>query len=178
MLSPRDHSDNGRTVTKVGVQGEICVVGTALSLGYYNRPTETAAAFVQNPLVTAYGQTMYKTGDIGYYGDDGLLYFVGRRDFQIKYMGHRIELSEIERAMTSLSDVTRAVCVFDRDKQKIYAFYQGTADAKDITTALHGALPAFMVPHRFERVETFPLTENGKVDRKALSAAYRGGNGA
>lgn len=86
--------ENDRLVTAVGEAGEVCVSGTCLSLGYYNNKTETAKAFVQNPLNDAYLETIYRTGDLAHYEADGNLYFNGRRDFQIKHMGHRIGLAK------------------------------------------------------------------------------------
>ena len=91
--------EEDREVTKPGEKGEICVSGTALSLGYYNNPEQTAKAFVQNPLNQSYLEPIYRTGDLAYYGEDGNLYFASRKDFQIKHMGHRIELGEIETAL-------------------------------------------------------------------------------
>ncbi len=164
--------DDG-VITAQGVEGEICVSGTCLSLGYYNAPEETARAFVSDPRITAYEQKMYKTGDIGYYGEDGLLRFVGRRDFQIKHMGHRIELSEIDAAMSELAAVARSVCVFDAEKKKLLAFYTGEATAAEIATFLRTRLPAYMLPQQFVKIDAFPLTENGKVDRRALIARAR-----
>lgn len=157
------------TAAEKGTEGEICVTGTALSLGYYNNPEETERAFVRDPRICAYPQTMYKTGDLGYYGDDGLLHFIGRRDFQVKYMGHRIELGEIERAAMENPAVSRAVCLFDKAKQKLRAFYTGEAAAEDIALHLREKLPPFMIPSHFVRIDEFPLTENGKVDRKKLA---------
>lgn len=163
--------DREIAVTEANAIGEICVSGTALSLGYYNNPDATEKAFVRDPRICAYMQRMYKTGDMGYYGGDGLLYFCGRRDFQIKYMGHRIELGEIERAIEQVHAVSRAVCIFDNPKQKLYAFYIGDATAEEIATHLREKLPAFMIPSRIVQTTEFPLTENGKIDRKKLAEA-------
>ncbi len=160
--------DDGKAITDKNVTGEICVSGTCVSLGYYDAPEETAKAFVSDPSATAYAQRMYRTGDLGYYGDDGLLMFVGRRDFQIKHMGHRIELSEIDGAIGEVKNVSRAVSVFDGEKKKLYAFYIGDADAGEIAAFLRTRLPAYMVPQGFIKLDAFPLTENGKTDRRKL----------
>ena len=165
-------SESGEQVTAPGAEGEICVSGTALSLGYYNNPSETERAFVRNPLITAYEDKLYKTGDLGYYDEDGNLCFVGRKDLQIKHLGHRIELSEIESAMAGIDKVARAVCLYDDVKKKIWAFYTGDAEAADIASALREKLPSYMTPNTFKRIDKFPLTENGKVDRKALLKEY------
>ena len=163
--------NEGNAVSGPHAIGEICVGGTALSLGYYNDPDGTKKAFVRNPSVGAYEDKIYKTGDLGFYGDDGLLYFVGRKDFQIKHMGHRIELGEIEAAAQSLCGVSRAVCMYDGVKKKIYGFYQGTLEVAGAVNELREKLPSYMIPQMI-KLEKFPLTENGKVDRKALGKEY------
>ena len=124
--------EENHLVTAPGMHGEICVTGTALALGYYNNPTQTESRFVQNPLVTAYPQRMYRTGDLGWYNEEGELFFAGRKDFQIKYMGHRIELEEIERALSGVEGVERACCVFDEKKGRLTAYYVGEIEGKDI----------------------------------------------
>ena len=91
-----------RVITTPGAVGEICVGGTALALGYYRAPEATAAAFVPNPTNPCWPEPIYRTGDLGQYGAEGELYFRGRKDFQIKYQGHRIELEEIERAVAKV----------------------------------------------------------------------------
>lgn len=159
---------DGRRITRDGVEGEICVRGSALALGYLRAPEQTAAAFISNPLNNAYPETVYRTGDLGCYRNEGLLYFTGRRDFQIKYMGHRIELEEIERAVSGVDQVERCCCVFDETRQKLFGFYMGSLDKKELHGILRKRLPAFMVPGSLTRVEEFPLNKNGKVDRKKL----------
>ncbi|MCC8140491.1 MAG: amino acid adenylation domain-containing protein [Lachnospiraceae bacterium] len=155
-------------VTEAGMLGEICVSGTALALGYYREQGKTDAVFVQNPLHARYRELIYRTGDLGRYGGDGELYYVTRKDFQIKHMGHRIELGEIETALQALPGIARACCVYDEPNTRIIAFYVGEPDAKEIITRLTERLPRFMIPSIFRRVEAMPLTKNGKIDRKAL----------
>ena len=111
---------------------------------------------------------MYRTGDLAYYGEDGLLYYKGRIDFQIKHMGHRIELGEIENAMESVENVERACCIFNKDINNIVAYYKGEAQVKEVKRALRAKLPAYMVPIKMHAVEEFPLTKNGKIDRNKL----------
>lgn len=103
-------------ITKPGDIGEICVAGTALALGYYRNPEQTAKVFVQNPLNRDYPERIYRTGDLGFYDSDGNLCFAGRRDFQIKHMGHRIELEEIELILNGYEEISRAVCLFLEEK--------------------------------------------------------------
>lgn len=158
--------ENDREICRPGPEGEICVTGTALALGYYRNPEQTQKAFVQNPLNISYPERMYRTGDMGYYGEDGLLYFSSRKDFQIKHMGHRIELGEIETAMEQTEQIVRACCIFDSGK--ILAFYEGDIDRRELKKQMGTRLPAYMLPNRFCRVDHMPLTKNGKIDRKKL----------
>ena len=107
------------------------------------------------------------------YGKDGLLYYVSRKDTQIKHMGHRIELSEIEGAVEKICSITRACCIFAQNK--ISAFYTGQeTDKKEIVTVLKTSLPVYMIPSNFIFIEEFPLTKNGKVDKRALEAKLNG----
>lgn len=167
--------NENKEVTESGVPGEICVAGTALALGYYNNPEMTAKAFTTNPLNPFYPEMIYHTGDLAYYGEDGLLYFAGRKDFQIKHMGHRIELEEIDTALNSLSRIERACAFFDDKKNKIVAFYIGTDDKRAIIDEMKSKVPEFMVPNIFMQVEEMPLTKNGKLDRNYLKELYRNG---
>ena len=156
--------------------GEVCVTGSALALGYYRNPEQTAKAFVQNPLNDRYLEPMYRTGDLAYYNNLGELCFATRKDFQIKHMGHRIELGEIEASMDKIPEIIRSCCLFDQGKSKIVAFYEGNVERKEIVRALKQYLPAFMVPNAFRQVEQMPLTKNGKIDRKALMTEYQEDN--
>ena len=165
-------SENGDNITKPNTVGEICVSGTALSLGYYNCKEETEKAFVQNPVNPYYNEIIYKTGDLGYYDEIGNLCFVGRKDFQIKHMGHRIELAEIETALTSIENVDRAICIYNSHKEKIIGIYQGAAESSVVASGLRDSLPAFMIPSHFEKIKKFPLSENGKIDRKKVKELY------
>ena len=162
-----------RLVLEPGRQGEICVAGTALALGYYRNPEETDKHFVQNPLNRDYIERIYRTGDLGMYGEDGLLYFAGRKDFQIKHRGHRIELEEIEAALYRVSGVEQNCCLFLEKKNHIAACYVGTAVEADIRRLLADILPAYMIPSLYRCLEVMPL-KNGKIDRSALKALWEG----
>ena len=163
--------EEGNAVTEANRQGEICVSGTSVSAGYYRNAEQTSRAFVQNPLNPAYLETVYRTGDIGYRDENGDLCFVGRKDFQIKHMGHRIELGEIEAALQGEGGVERAVCLYDAPSEKIWAFCHGGESAA-AAKALRRKLPPYMVPHRFVHLPALPLTANGKIDRKKLREEY------
>ena len=157
---------------KVGEKGEICVAGTCVGLGYYNNFERTAMAFVQNPLNTSYPEIIYRTGDMAELKEDGNYYFAARKDFQIKHMGHRIELEEIETHLQAIDGVHRACCMFDEVKNKIVACYQGTLEKNDIIASLKDNLPKYMIPSIYYKLDAMPLTKNGKVDRNKLKNEY------
>ncbi len=162
--------EQNEEVTTPGQLGEICVSGTALALGYFNDQGRTAAAFCHNPLTKGWSELMYRTGDLGRWGEDGLLYFVSRKDFQIKHMGHRIELGEIESAAGALPQVERACCVFLPDKGRLCLYYEGEAREKEVLAALRQKLPVFMLPQALRHKGRLPLNQNGKIDRQLLLA--------
>ncbi len=151
-----------------GETGEICIRGTSVTMGYYNDPERTAAAYVQNPLNTAYPEIIYRTGDLGRYNEYGELMFVSRKDHQIKHMGHRIELGEIEANVNMLEGVRLAGCVYDETRQKIVLFYVGTITDKELVALLKSRLPRYMLPNRTVQLEEMPLMANGKLDRVTL----------
>lgn len=151
-----------------GEQGELCVRGSGLALGYYRDPEKTAAAFVQNPLVAAWPDRIYRTGDLGWRDETGLIWFAGRKDSQIKHNGYRIELGEIETALNALPALREAVCFFDEGADRIVAAYVGEAEAADIVRGLRDRLPKYMLPEVFRRLEAMPRLPNGKTDRVRL----------
>lgn len=155
-----------------GGTGEICVTGTCLALGYYRDPERTAAVFVQNPRNDRYPELMYRTGDLAELGEDGEYYFTARKDFQIKHMGHRIELEEIETYLNAIDGIIRASCLFDEKRNKIVACYAGERDKTEIITCLKENLPKHMIPNVFLRLEELPINKNGKIDRQALKEIY------
>ncbi len=159
---------NDNKKTKPFEIGEICVVGKCLALGYYKNPQKTNECFVQNPLNLVYNELMYKTGDLGYYDNDGNLYFCGRKDNQIKHMGHRVELEEIERIANSFETITESCCVYDNEKSLIVLYYSGNATTSELTKYLRIHLASFMVPRKLINLPTLPKLFNGKIDRQNL----------
>lgn len=157
-----------KVITKPNETGEICVTGTALGLGYYHNEEQTNRHFLQNPNNKNYLEMIYRTGDLGYYNEDYDIIFTGRKDFQIKYLGHRIELEEIEKAMMDIKEVVRSCCLFEEEKSKLYGFYIGTLSKKELHEKLKETLPTFMIPTKLIQLEEFPMTKNGKIDRKKL----------
>lgn len=159
--------EDNKLITEPETNGELCVSGTCVAPGYYNNWEKTNGVFVQNPVNSKFFERIYKTGDLAKYGKDGLLYYVGRKDFQIKLNGHRIELSEVEGAITNLEGVTRACCIFKYNK--ITAFYTGNElENKQLVAQLRNSIPTFMIPSTFVYIKEFVLNKNGKIDRKIL----------
>ncbi|MBR2523041.1 MAG: amino acid adenylation domain-containing protein [Clostridiales bacterium] len=151
-----------------GEVGEICIRGTALTLGYYNDPVRTAEVFVQNPLNTHYPELIYRTGDLARYNEYGELVFVSRKDYQIKHMGHRIELGEIEANVNTLDEIYLSCAVYNKQKDRIVLYYTGTIEEGALKDVLTDKVPRYMLPAVFTKLEDMPLTPNGKVDRKKL----------
>ena len=151
-------------------EGEICLRGTCVTMGYYNDRERTDAAFVQNPLQSAYPEIIYRTGDMGRYNEYGELVFMSRRDHQIKHMGHRIELGEIEAAVNRLDEVKICACTYDIDRDRIVLHLVGDMDKKGMAEKLKTMLPHYMLPGRIRVLEEMPFTANGKIDRKTLAA--------
>lgn len=167
-----DENDNEIPDTAPYKSGEICVAGTALALGYYNNRTMTEKSFICNPVNKSYPEIIYRTGDLAYYGENGELYFAGRKDFQIKHMGHRIELEEIETALLSIPMVFQTCCFFDEEKKKLVAYYAGDVDKRQIIDEMKQKVPVYMIPNTFVQTEVFPITRNGKTDRNAIRKLY------
>jgi acyl-coenzyme A synthetase/AMP-(fatty) acid ligase len=164
-------SDEGVVVAQ-GEKGEICVAGSCLALGYLNNYELTKQSFVENPANKTYPQIIYKTGDIGSIDANGTLWFHGRKDSQIKHMGYRVELSEIEQAANSLEGIKISVCLYDSERAYIYLFYEGTATVKEIASELRHTLPGYMVPRKFIALDALPRTQNGKIDRNKLKEQF------
>ena len=164
--------DENNRLAPVGQQGEICVRGTRLTLGYYRNPEKTAEAFVQNPLNSLYPELIYRTGDLGRMNGRGELEFAGRKDYQIKHMGHRIELGEIEVIVNMHPGVRSACCIFDNVKKKIVLYYTGDVALAELTDYIKSKLPRYMIPNVTRQLDNLPLTPNGKIDRNLLKTMY------
>jgi amino acid adenylation domain-containing protein len=160
----------------VGVTGELFIGGAAVARGYLKRPDLTAERFIASPFVE--GERLYRTGDLGRYLPDGNIEFLGRNDFQVKIRGYRIELGEIEARLTSHVGVGEALVVAHEDNggdQRLVAYYtpaaaHAAADAEQLRMHLSAVLPEYMVPSAYVAMDRFPVTPNGKLDRRALPA--------
>ncbi|WP_160164431.1 non-ribosomal peptide synthetase [Pedosphaera parvula] len=168
----------------IGQAGELYVAGEGVGAGYINDSALTSAKFIRNPLPEIPGPLIYKTGDLVRYLPDGNIEFLGRMDHQVKIRGFRIELHEIENALASLPAIQESVVIvhqpsplgrggiaFAADPRLIayYVLKNGQSlEAAEIRQTLRQKLPDYMVPSAFMRLERFPLSPNGKVDRRAL----------
>jgi amino acid adenylation domain-containing protein len=157
-------------LAKAGEQGEICVRGSSLALGYYNNAERTAKGFVQNPLNPHYPERIYRTGDLGYWNERGEVMFLGRRDFQIKHLGYRIELGEIEHAVLQVDGIRNCCVVYNQNKKEITLFYECDKELAPgfIRERLSPLLPKYMLPTVFNWMELMPRNPNGKIDRQKL----------
>ena len=162
-----------------GSIGELCLIGPNVAAGYLNDPDRTAAAFTMVPIESGVPTIMYRTGDLVHRSeDDGdVLCFVGRKDNQIKHMGHRIELEEVERALAAVPGVSQAVVVYHRPRPQfgeLIGFIAGDAvNERDILCALAESLPTYMIPNKIFCMEDLPKNRNGKIDRLKLSDSLR-----
>jgi D-alanine--poly(phosphoribitol) ligase subunit 1 len=153
--------------------GELCLIGPNVASGYFNDLDRTQNAFTYITDKQRFMKKMYLTGDIVREAD-GMLHFVGRKDNQIKHMGYRIELEEIEHALTELKEIAQTAVVYKRDKSsygKIVAFASVENTEVDERVILHelaNYLPAYMIPSKLILMDVLPKNANGKVDRKAL----------
>lgn len=155
----------------VGEEGELCVRGTSLAMGYYNNPERTAAAFTQNPLNPHYPELIYRTGDVACIRGDGNIMFKGRKDSLVKHMGYRIELGEIEHVIENRLKLVDYCCaVYQHEKKEIVLYYENKEEItdKDFRTALMGVFPAYMIPSVFKKMDELPRNTNGKIDRLLL----------
>jgi len=157
---------------KEGELGELCVRGRSIALGYYKNPEKSNEVFVQNPINTEYRDIIYRTGDVVKLNEYGEIIYCGRKDFQIKHMGHRIELGEIETAADSLAQMETCACIYDDEKQKIVFFYKSKLSEEEIRANFENKVPEYMIPNVMIAIREFPYNANGKIDRKALKNKY------
>ncbi|MFZ5603823.1 MAG: amino acid adenylation domain-containing protein, partial [Pseudomonadota bacterium] len=165
--------DHHQQPVPIGVIGEIYVGGEGLADCYLNDPEKTAGSFVANPFSSNSKDRLYRTGDLARYTEDGQIEILGRADDQVKIRGFRIELGEVETSLTRLEQVAEAVVVVKKDKNQqkrlvAYVRTHGGADAALIRREAAKVLPKHMMPSAFMVLKEFPLTQNGKINKRAL----------
>jgi D-alanine--poly(phosphoribitol) ligase subunit 1 len=160
--------------------GELCVRGSSLALGYWNDRERTAQAFVQNPLNPHYPEPIYRTGDLVHRNPRGEIMIVGRKDFQIKHLGYRIDLGEIEHAALQIDAIGNACVIYDQARKQIMLFFQSAEElsAAVIRERLTAFLPKYMLPTVYQRMDVLPRNPNGKIDRQLLAERVAAAHGA
>jgi amino acid adenylation domain-containing protein len=162
----------------VGIRGELHIGGVGVARGYLNRPEMTAEKFIADPFRPGVGARLYRTGDMARFLPSGEIEFLGRADHQVKIRGFRVELGEIEVMLNQHPAVSDAVVMVREDEsgaKSLVAYFVVKQPPAPKPTELHrflkDRLPEYMVPHAFVALSSFPLTPNGKVDRRALPIA-------
>ncbi|TDD83154.1 amino acid adenylation domain-containing protein [Actinomadura darangshiensis] len=170
--------DDRLNVAPVGQPGELFIGGGALARGYAGRPDLTAERFVPDPVAGVPGRRLYRSGDLARWRADGVLEFLGRVDDQVKIRGFRIELAEVRAALAAHPGLRDAVVTVHEDEatgKRLVGYVvpepgQAAPGPADLRAHMHRRLPEYMVPALFVAVDAIPLTEHGKVDRRALPA--------
>ena len=164
--------DKSLQLVPIGVTGDLYIGGEGLAIGYWKRPELTADKFIANPFIE--GDKIYQTGDVARWLPDGNIELIGRDDQQVKIRGYRIELGEIESALLGYEHVKEAVVVAKDEKEGngkylvAYLIGEMSLDLSLLREYLSKNLPHYMIPGHFVKLVEFPLTPNGKIDRKAL----------
>ncbi|MDP5209824.1 non-ribosomal peptide synthetase [Microbulbifer sp. 2205BS26-8] len=165
--------NHGRPVPP-GIAGELYIGGAGVARGYWNRPQLTEERFLMNPFCHVTEVRMYKTDDLACWREDGAIEFLGRNDFQVKIRGFRIELGEIESKLRECTGIDDALVLANQlaDDTRLVAYYVSEMEQNHdaLRTQLLACLPDYMVPSVYVALSAFPLTANGKLDRKALPA--------
>jgi amino acid adenylation domain-containing protein len=152
-------------------EGELCIRGSSLAMGYYNDPEKTKEAFIQNPLNSSYPEIIYRSGDIVAYNELGEILFKGRKNSLVKHLGYRIELGEIEHVIVNTLKLVKNGCVvYNGLKKEIILFYEAEENVKQAVfrSEIKTILPKYMLPTVYIRMDELPRNTNGKIDRLTL----------
>jgi acyl-CoA synthetase (AMP-forming)/AMP-acid ligase II len=164
--------DENKKPVPQGEPGEIYIRGAGVGLGYCNDRERTAAVFMQNPRNDKYHDIIYRTGDIARLNEYGELVFVNRADNQVKHMGSRVELGEVETVAAGLDGIDLVCCAYDKENLKILMFYEGSIAEKALAAELSTRLPRYMCPNVIVKITTMPKLPNGKMDRLHARKEY------
>lgn len=159
---------SNQNITEYNKEGELCVRGTSLAMGYYNNAEKTSAAFVQNPLNNSYPELIYRTGDLVFINDKGEIVFKGRKDSLIKHMGYRIELGEIEHIIINTLKLIKNGCVvYNHYRKEITLYYEAEEEltSAEFRKAIGQTLPKYMIPVVYHKLSELKRNTNGKIDR-------------
>ena len=162
--------DKTNKIQPIGIPGEVYIAGEGLARGYLNKEDLTAEKFISNP----FGEgRVYKTGDLGRWMSDGNIEYLGRMDDQVKIRGYRIELGEIESALRNIEGIENVAVIVNEESSgdkaiSGYLVSRNEVNIGDVKTALRKELPEYMVPGHLMQIERIPVTDNGKLDKKAL----------
>lgn len=163
--------DGLEPVNDQGKIGELCLRGTSLAMGYWRDEKKTNEVFIQNPSHNDYVDLLYRTGDLVHWDQNRDLIYVGRKDSQIKHMGYRIELGDIENVLGGFAGLKHWCVVYHQEASEIVLFYVGETtaiDQKEMRKFLSKKLPRYMTPGRFVEMQELPINQNGKIDRRKL----------
>ena len=159
--------ENGKE-TSAGEPGEMYVSSPWIADRYHMDPERTTASWITDPLHTGCAERFFRGGDLGYLRKDGQLMVIGRRDSQIKHMGYRMEIGEVDAAMRKIPGIREECVMFDSGKDVLWCFYTGETDEKSVRAGLKEQLAKYMIPERFVRLEEMPHTASMKLDRGKL----------
>ncbi|MBQ3751183.1 MAG: amino acid adenylation domain-containing protein [Bacteroidales bacterium] len=160
--------EHNQKITESNKEGELCIRGTSLAMGYYNNPEKTAAAFVQNPLNHSYPEIIYRTGDMVFINNRSEIVFKGRKDSLIKHMGYRIELGEIEHVIINTLKLVKNGCVvYNHQRKEITLYYEAENEltAAEFRKSIGNTLPKYMIPVVYHHLAELKRNTNGKIDR-------------
>lgn len=164
--------DENDSIVENGEIGELCISSAALAKGYYHNAEETERKFKYMKDESGKLQRFYKMGDLAYRNERGELEYVGRKDFQIKRHGYRIELEDVEATVNAIAGINWCGCIYDEANEKIVLFYMGDIDKKDLRTILHTKLSIYMLPDCCIPIASIPKNVMGKIDRFKLKRIY------
>lgn len=158
-----------------GTPGEMLLSSPWIASGYHRDDARTQSAWVVDPLGRGYYERFYRGGDVGYLRPDGCLVVLGRRDSQIKHMGYRMELGEVEAALAAIPGWQEGCVLFDREKGELWCFYTGALTEKQLQKELKTRLARYMLPDRYLHLDALPHTASMKLNRAALTERMKQG---